>query len=148
MVEYEQDISEGSSPSGDLGNQGCPGRQFDKEMDCSERWALGCLRLVPHTLGLHLWFKLACLTGYPSLRGHSILILCFHRSRPSTAGRIRHWGLILAVFGARFTSGSAVSGRFCLTTALNTSSQVTAGRPRSPAVTVRLIGDYLRLSTD
>ena len=62
-------------------------------------------------------------------------MLCFHRSRPSTASRIRYRGLIVLVFGARITSLSAVSCRILSTTALKTSSQVTAGRPRSPAVT-------------
>ena len=39
------------------------------------------------------------------------LVLCFHRSRPSTAVWIWHRGLILVVFGARITSGSAISCR-------------------------------------
>ena len=76
------------------------------------------------------------------------LMLGFHRSRPPTAGPIRHRGLIVLVFGARITSGSAISCRILSTTALKTSSQVTAGHPRSPAVTVRQISHYLRLKTD
>ena len=66
----------------------------------------------------------------PYLHTRLTLMLCFHRSRQSTAGRIRHRGLILVDWCTRITSGSAVSCRFWLATALKTSSQVTAGRPR------------------
>ena len=79
-----------------------------------------------------LWQKTAVIYFFMVIY---LLMLCFHRSRPSTADRIRHQGLIVLVFGARITSGLAISCRFFIKTALKTSSQVTAGHPRSPQVT-------------
>ena len=51
-------------------------------------------------------------------------MLCFHRSRPSTASRIRHRGLIVLVFGAK-----TIFRKDC-------TQDLIAGHRRSPPVTV------------